>query len=60
MADTTYRIGLLLVVFCGFLASNSSGAPAGLAVWGMGVGLFVGALGAVRDGLRGRESSRSR
>ncbi|MFB6133949.1 MAG: hypothetical protein ABEJ55_03075 [Halanaeroarchaeum sp.] len=45
MASAGYKLGLLLVVFGGFLASNSTGAAAG---WGVGLlffGLILGILG---------------
>jgi hypothetical protein len=47
MASDWYRLGLLLVVFGGFLASNSTGSFAGFGISAMVVGLLVGIGGLV-------------
>jgi hypothetical protein len=47
MSVRWYRLGLLFVVFGGFLASNSSGSFAGIGMWAMFIGLGIGIVGVV-------------
>ena len=60
MASSAYRAGLLLVVFGGFLATNSAGVAASLAVWTMFLGLVLGLLGVLQSGLGGADSRAER
>ncbi len=54
MVSQAYQLGLLLVVFGGFLATNSSGKPAVLGITAMLFGLLIGVLGIVHEGLPNR------
>lgn len=49
--NATYYFGLLLLVFGGFLALNSTGLFADLGIGALFLGLVVGTLGLVRTGL---------
>jgi len=49
--NPTYYFGLLLVVFGGFLALNSTGQFSSIGIGALFVGFLVGILGVVRTGL---------
>ena len=45
MSDGFYRFGLLLLLFGGFLATNSTGGFGELGVWLMIAGVSIGTVG---------------
>jgi hypothetical protein len=49
--NETYHLGLLLVVFGGFLALNSTGLFGELGIGAMFVGVLIGVLGLLQSGL---------
>jgi hypothetical protein len=51
MANTAYEFGLLVVVFGGFLATNSTGVLANVGMWAMFLGFFAGLGGVLSAGL---------
>ena len=51
MSNATYRFGLLLMIFGGFLASNSSGQFAGVGIGALFAGLAIGVVGLLQSGL---------
>jgi hypothetical protein len=52
MTDDVYRIGLLLLVFGGFLMSNSTGTFAEVGIFVMTLGTLIGILGVLHSGYR--------
>jgi len=46
----TYQLGLLLVVFGGFLALNSTGSFADIGIGALFVGLLIGVFGVIQAG----------
>lgn len=57
MASQAYQLGLLLVVFGGFLTTNSSGEFAGLGVFAMYFGLSIGVLSIIQEGIPNRKKT---
>lgn len=51
MVSSAYQFGLLLVVFGGFLATNSAGEPAGWGIRAMILGLLIGILDIIQSSI---------
>lgn len=56
MASSAYKLGLLLVLFGGFLALNSTGEAAGWGIWTMVLGLLIGVVGILQSSITPPES----
>ncbi|ELY26893.1 hypothetical protein C499_11821 [Halogeometricum borinquense DSM 11551] len=56
MVSQAYQLGLLLVVFGGFLATNSTGSVSGIGILSMYLGLLVGITGCLQSGIRDRRT----
>ena len=54
MVSAASQLGLLFVVFGGFLASNSTGVASGFGIGAMVLGLCLGVLGVVQSGIPDR------
>ena len=58
MTDGFYRFGLLLLLFGGFLATDSTGTFAEWGIWLMVAGLGIGTVGILDPDARESESPR--
>lgn len=55
--NAAYRLGVLLLLFGGFLALNSTGVISGVGVASLLIGLLVGVIGILQSGLSDADRS---
>ncbi|WP_435068433.1 hypothetical protein [Haloplanus sp. C73] len=49
--SVTYRFGILLLLFGGFLSLSSTGLFSDIGLWALFAGALIGVLGLLRSGL---------